>query len=126
MANDYTFCFDRKDRVVIRQVWGTVSLDQSSIKSSDALDRYLRFIAGGGQFYVWETGRHFISADAVMKHKKSRMYRRRLEELKQEQYTQGVAEMAAGKTKEVLPPAHPELAAKIAARKAARGEMATD
>jgi len=36
---------------------------------------------------VWQTGKHFISADAVDKHKKSRLYRRRLEELKQEQYT---------------------------------------
>jgi hypothetical protein len=33
--------------------------------------------SGGGQFYVWETGHHFINQDAVDKHKKSRMYRRR-------------------------------------------------
>jgi hypothetical protein len=42
----------------------------------------------------------------------------RLEELKQKQYTQQEAEEGAGKTKEVLPPAHPELAAKRAAAKA--------
>ena len=78
---------------------------------------------GGGQFYVWQTGKHFISADAVDKHKKSRMYRRRLEELKQEQYTMDEAERAAGKTKEVLPPAHPEIAARRqAAAAAAMGE----
>jgi hypothetical protein len=32
-----------------------------------------------------------------------------LEELKQEQYTQEEADRGAGKSKEVLPPAHPEL-----------------
>jgi len=42
----------------------------------------------------------------------------RLEELKQKQYTQQEADEGAGKTKEVLPPAHPELAAKRAAAKA--------
>lgn len=34
-------------------------------------------LPGGGQFYVWETGHHFINQDAVDKHKKCRMYRRR-------------------------------------------------
>jgi hypothetical protein len=33
----------------------------------------------------------------------------RLEELKQEQYTQQEADRASGKSKEVLPPAHPGL-----------------
>ena len=66
-------------------------------------------LPGGGQFYCVETGKHFISADALAKHRKSRFYKRRLQELKEEQYTQGVADLASGKTKEVLPPAHPEL-----------------
>ena len=66
-------------------------------------------LPGGGQFYCVETGKHFISADALAKHRKSRFYKRRLQELKEEQYTQGVADQAAGKSKEVLPPAHPGL-----------------
>lgn len=33
--------------------------------------------SGGGQFYCVETGKHFVSLDALSKHKKSRFYRRR-------------------------------------------------
>ena len=72
-------------------------------------------LPGGGQFYVWETGKHFIDADSVKKHKASRMFRRRLQELKQEQYTQEEADRGAGKSKEVLPPAHPELSVRRSA-----------
>ena len=63
-------------------------------------------LLGDGQFYVWETGKHFVSLDAAQKHKKSRMFKRRLKELKEEQYTQESADLASGKTKEVLPRAH--------------------
>ncbi|KAJ1455158.1 zinc finger protein 593-like protein [Pelagophyceae sp. CCMP2097] len=64
-------------------------------------------IPGGGQFYVVETGRHFTDQRGVDDHKKSRLYKRRLKELKeQKQYTQFEAEWAAGMSKEVLPPAH--------------------
>lgn len=65
-------------------------------------------LPGGGQFYCVETGRHFINKDSLDKHKKSRMYRRRLKELKEEQYSQQSADLAAGKTIEHLPPAHPK------------------
>ena len=64
-------------------------------------------LPGGGQFYVWETGKHFIDAEAMGKHKKTRMYKRRLKELKEEQYSQAEADAGAGKSREILPPAHP-------------------
>jgi len=61
---------------------------------------------GGGQFYCVETGKHFIDAKALADHKKSRYYKRRVKELKEEKYTQQTAEWASGMTKEMLPPAH--------------------
>jgi len=63
-------------------------------------------LPGGGQFYCPETGKHFIDAKALSDHKKTKFYKRRCKELKQEKYTQGTSEWAAGKTKEKLPPAH--------------------
>lgn len=63
-------------------------------------------LPGGGQFYCVETGKHFIDAKALADHKKSRYYKRRCKELKEEKYTQDVAEWAGGMSKEVLPPAH--------------------
>jgi len=63
-------------------------------------------LPGGGQFYCAETGKHFISARALADHKKSRFYKRRIKDLKDDKYSQGTAEWAAGMTKEKLPPAH--------------------
>jgi len=63
-------------------------------------------LPGGGQFYCMETGKHFINSKALADHKKSRYYKRKCKELKEEKYTQASAEWAAGMTKEVLPPAH--------------------
>ena len=63
-------------------------------------------LPGGGQFYCVETGKHFADAKALSDHKKSRYYKRRCKELKEEKYTQEAAEIAAGMTKEKLPPAH--------------------
>ncbi|KAL7470382.1 hypothetical protein ACHAXS_010600 [Conticribra weissflogii] len=63
-------------------------------------------LPGGGQFYCVETGQHFADAKALADHKKSRYYKRRCKELKEEKYTQEEAERAAGMTKENLPPAH--------------------
>jgi bud site selection protein 20 len=63
-------------------------------------------LPGGGQFYCIETGMHFIDAKALADHKKSRYYKRRCKELKEEKYTQESAEFAAGMTKEILPLAH--------------------
>lgn len=63
-------------------------------------------LPGGGQFFCVETGKHFADAKSLADHKKSRYYKRRCKELKDEKYSQDVAEMAAGMTKETLPPAH--------------------
>jgi len=63
-------------------------------------------LSGGGQFYCVETGKHFTDAKALADHKKSRYYKRRCKDLKEEKYTQDVAEWAGGMTREVLPPAH--------------------
>lgn len=63
-------------------------------------------LPGAGQFYCTETGKHFTDARALADHKKSRYYKRRVKELKEEKYTQATAEWAAGMTKEKLPPAH--------------------
>mmetsp|Transcript_17758 Transcript_17758/g.27436 ORF Transcript_17758/g.27436 Transcript_17758/m.27436 type:complete len:125 (+) Transcript_17758:169-543(+) len=63
-------------------------------------------LPGGGQFYCMETGKHFTDAKALADHKKSRYYKRRCKDIKEEKYTQGMAEWAAGMTKEKLPPAH--------------------
>jgi bud site selection protein 20 len=63
-------------------------------------------LPGGGQFFCVETGKHFADDKGLADHKKSRYYKRRCKELKEEKYTQEVAEAAAGMTKEKLPPAH--------------------
>ena len=63
-------------------------------------------LPGGGQFYCMETGKHFTDAKALADHKKSRYYKRRCKEIKEEKYSQATAEWAAGMTKEKLPPAH--------------------
>ncbi len=63
-------------------------------------------LPGGGQFFCVETGKHFADAKALADHKKSRYYKRRCKEIKEEKYTQEEAERAAGMTKEKLPPAH--------------------
>jgi hypothetical protein len=52
-----------------------------------------------------------MTQEALDAHKKSRAYKRRLKDLAQPQYNKEVAEWGAGKTKEVLPPAHPGLPA---------------
>jgi bud site selection protein 20 len=62
-------------------------------------------LPGGGQFYCVETGKHFTDATALADHKKSRYYKRRCKELKEEKYTQDVADWGSGMSKEKLPPA---------------------
>jgi len=63
-------------------------------------------LPGGGQFYCVESAKHFIDAKALADHKKTRYYKKRCKELKEEQYNQGMSEWAGGMTKEKLPPAH--------------------
>mmetsp|Transcript_28237 Transcript_28237/g.45437 ORF Transcript_28237/g.45437 Transcript_28237/m.45437 type:complete len:121 (-) Transcript_28237:1690-2052(-) len=80
---------------------------QDDIKSGGRKFEYDPDLPGGGKFYCVETGKHFIDQQALDAHKKSKVYKRRLKELKQEQYTQAEADAGAGIMKEVLPPAHP-------------------
>ncbi|GMI31812.1 hypothetical protein TrCOL_g7456 [Triparma columacea] len=61
-------------------------------------------LPGGGQFFCFETNRHFTDEKALRDHKKTREYKRRVKQLKEEKYD---PDFAAGITKEKLPPAHP-------------------
>lgn len=81
---------------------------EKSIETGIPADKFVYDdeLPGGGQFFCVETGKHFADAKSLADHKKSRYYKRRCKELKDEKYTQDVAEMAAGMTKEKLPPAH--------------------
>jgi bud site selection protein 20 len=63
-------------------------------------------LPGGGQFYCVETAKHFADAKGLADHKKSRYYKRRVKDLKEEKYNKDASEWAGGMTKEVLPPAH--------------------
>jgi bud site selection protein 20 len=64
-------------------------------------------IPGGGQFYCEPTGKHFCDQRALDDHMKSKPYKKRLKEIREEKYTQNEANYGAGMSKEVLPPAHP-------------------
>eukprot|EP00590_Aulacoseira_subarctica_P003064 CAMPEP_0172421020 /NCGR_PEP_ID=MMETSP1064-20121228/7307_1 /TAXON_ID=202472 /ORGANISM="Aulacoseira subarctica , Strain CCAP 1002/5" /LENGTH=125 /DNA_ID=CAMNT_0013161215 /DNA_START=170 /DNA_END=547 /DNA_ORIENTATION=+ len=84
---------------------------QDEIEKSEEKGEKIKFahndeLPGCGQFYCIETAMHFIDAKALADHKKSRYYKRRCKELKEEKYTQESADFAAGMTREVLPPAH--------------------
>ena len=86
---------------------------QDEIEKSEETGKPIKFeyddeLPGGGQFYCVETGKHFTDAKALADHKKSRYYKKRCKELKEEKYTQQTADWAAGMTKEKLPPAHPK------------------
>ena len=77
-------------------------------------------LPGCGQFYCVETARYFVDQKALDVHKKSRAYKRRVKELKEETpFTQKDAEAAAGMTKERLPSAA-ESRAKAEAKKGHR------
>lgn len=83
------------------QIYDDVAREEERGKSVVALDEDL---PGGGQFYCVETGRHFVDEKALESHKKTRAYKRRVKELREEeQYTQAEAESAAGMTREELP-----------------------
>lgn len=85
-------------------------LEEEAAPSSSSLSTlptllYDDELPGGGQFYCVETAKHFINATALADHKRTKFYKRRVKELKEQtHHTQKTAEWAAGKTKEVLPP----------------------
>ena len=88
---------------------GVTTLDPSTINPAQIIESSIEYndqLPGGGQFYCAETDRHFIDAKALGDHKKTKFYKRRCKELKNEKYTQGVADWGAGMSKEILPPAH--------------------
>ena len=77
-------------------------------------------LPGCGQFYCVETARYFVDQKALDDHKKSRAYKRRVKELREETpFTLKDAEAAAGMTKERLPSAA-ESRAKAEAKKGHR------
>ncbi|KAJ8598782.1 hypothetical protein CTAYLR_010181 [Chrysophaeum taylorii] len=81
----------------VDQIYDDVEKAATSVEYDDELP-------GGGQFYCVETGRHFVDENALEAHKKTRFYKRRVKELAEErQYTQQIAEWAAGMTREELP-----------------------
>ena len=57
-------------------------------------------LPGGGQNYCLETDRHFITAQALAAHKRSKKFRRAVKQLSEKIYTQAEADAAAGKTRE--------------------------
>ena len=82
-------------------------LKHGTIKAEATAQRRNKFdpdLPGGGNFYCVETGRHFQDAHALAAHKKSKAYKKRLKLLKEKQYTQEEADMAAGLGKEVYIP----------------------
>jgi hypothetical protein len=84
---------------------------QDEIEKAEETGKAIEFdfddeLPGGGQFFCVETGNHFTDAKALSDHKRSRYYKRRCKDLKEEKYSQDKAEWAAGMTKETLPPAH--------------------
>jgi bud site selection protein 20 len=61
-------------------------------------------LPGGGLYYCVETGRHFADQHALDAHKKTKGYKKRLKELKEEQYTQAEADAGAGLQTEAYVP----------------------
>jgi hypothetical protein len=61
-------------------------------------------IPGLGQHYCAICARHFINAENLATHIKSRAHKRRIGDVNQKQYTQDEAEWASGRSKEILPP----------------------
>ena len=57
-------------------------------------------LPGGGLFYCIETGRHFANKDALDRHKKTTVFKKRLKKLREKKYTQEEADAAAGVMKE--------------------------
>lgn len=64
-------------------------------------------LPGLGQYYCTPCARHFIDEFTKNAHVKSKLHKRRIKDVSQEQYTLEEAERGAGKTKEKYTPAHP-------------------
>ncbi|PWA01439.1 hypothetical protein BB558_002462 [Smittium angustum] len=53
-------------------------------------------LPGMGKFYCIECNKHFVDNTSVLKHKGSKVHKRRLKQLRVPAYTQAEAEMGAG------------------------------
>lgn len=60
-------------------------------------------LPGLGQYFCISCARHFTDEKSYNTHVASKLHKRRLKDLAQEQYTHTEADAAAGMTKEVLP-----------------------
>ena len=60
-------------------------------------------LPGLGQFYCVHCARHFADLITLERHRDTKAHKRRLKDVKQEKYSQDVADFGAGKTKEILP-----------------------
>jgi bud site selection protein 20 len=94
---------DEFEKVVDAQTIDGLNIDQTPSEVIATSIPFTDDLPGCGQFYCPETSRHFIDARALADHKKTKFYKRRLKQLKQEKYTQHTSEWASGMTKEVLP-----------------------
>lgn len=90
-------------------------LVQDSRKYSIKNFEFDELLPGGGRFYCPETARHFINANALAAHKKTKEYKKRCRELKKTPYSQEEADRAAGLMKETYTPIDREALAKKAA-----------
>ena len=59
-------------------------------------------LPGLGNFYCVYCARHFADLVTLDRHKLTKAHKRRLKDVKQETYSQEVADYSAGKTKESL------------------------
>jgi bud site selection protein 20 len=80
-------------------------LDEGGMEEEETvLPEFDPELPGGGRFYCLETARHFVSQDALEKHKASKQFKKRAKELEKEKsYTHESVEGALGISKEVLP-----------------------
>ena len=53
-------------------------------------------VTGGGQFFCVPCSRHFINEQVLREHEKSKPHKKRVKLVKEPQYTQKEADMAAG------------------------------
>ncbi|KAF0682472.1 Aste57867_25424 [Aphanomyces stellatus] len=82
---------------------------QDDLKKEQELGQKMTFdmdedLPGLGQYYCTPCGRHFITANARDVHIVSKVHKRRMKDVAQEQYTQKEAERAAGKSVETYVP----------------------
>eukprot|EP01035_Chromulina_nebulosa_P020947 gene20947-27150_t len=66
-------------------------------------------LPGLGQHYCVTCARHFLDEKTLNIHITTKAHKRRLKDVADKQYTQTEADVAAGKSIEILPPAHSKM-----------------